>query len=100
MNVVDLVAVVPWLFALPGALWTTRLAIRSSSDTAVRPAFRRSARRDVVLAVLAMVLLAVHRTDMGMSLAGCYVSIVATDVLVIRPITRGRRGDSQRCGAS
>lgn len=96
MSVMDVAAVVPWVTAILGVLWTARLAMRAASDVTARSAVARSARSDLVLAAVAMVSLAAHRTDLGMLLAGCYVLIVAIDVAVIRPIVRGRCADDER----
>lgn len=95
MSPMDVVAVVPWVFAIAGGLWTARLAVRAAAHAATRPVFVRWARGNLVVAILGIVSLVVHTTALGMVLAGCYVAIVGVDVAVVRPVARWRHG---RCG--
>lgn len=97
MSPMDVAAVVPWVFAIAGGLWIARLAVRAAAHADTRPVLVQWARWNLVVAVLGMVSLAVHTTDLGMVLAGCYVAIVGVDVAVVRPVARWRHG---RCGLS
>lgn len=103
MSPMDVAAVVPWVFAIAAGLWTARLAARAAAHAATRPVLVRWARGNLVVAVMGIVSLVVHTTDLGMVLAGCYVAIVGVDVAVVRPVARwrhGRRGLSPGAGSS